>query len=248
MPTVDGLYERILADETLAPYFAGLGIEQLKAHQRAFIAAALGGPALPRALDDRHRAHAARSDGSSAPRRHPRRLDVDSAIIAEIGAALARSRTGHGTPDARADRSFIRRKHSPLIVTSGMTETQAATTPVPWDELRRRARRAAPAAADVMAAHRPHRRRRAAGPPERGGGRHPDDGHHVHRLLRGVEHRPGLAVRRHPPDHRGRRVARRRARAGAAAAGAQHVHRRRLQRPPRASPTASSRPTSWTTR
>jgi hemoglobin len=41
---VDGLYERILDDPELAPYFAGVGIDQLKAHQRAFITTALGGP------------------------------------------------------------------------------------------------------------------------------------------------------------------------------------------------------------
>jgi hemoglobin len=41
---VDGLYDRMLHDPDLAPYFDGVGIEQLKAHQRAFVAAALGGP------------------------------------------------------------------------------------------------------------------------------------------------------------------------------------------------------------
>jgi hemoglobin len=41
---VDGVYVRILGDPELAPYFAGVGIEELKAHQRAFITTALGGP------------------------------------------------------------------------------------------------------------------------------------------------------------------------------------------------------------
>jgi hemoglobin len=41
---VDGLYDRILDDPDLAPYFAGVGIDQLEAHQRAFITTALGGP------------------------------------------------------------------------------------------------------------------------------------------------------------------------------------------------------------
>jgi hemoglobin len=55
--TIDGLYDRILQDPDLAPYFAGVGIEQLKAHQRAFIAAALGGPEryIGRSLAEAHR-------------------------------------------------------------------------------------------------------------------------------------------------------------------------------------------------
>jgi hemoglobin len=54
---VDGLYERILDDPDLAPYFADVGIEQLKAHQRTFITSALGGPEryAGRPLDDAHR-------------------------------------------------------------------------------------------------------------------------------------------------------------------------------------------------
>ena len=47
--------------------------------------------------------------------------------------------------------------------------------------------------------------RRAGRPP--GGGRagHRLDGHLVHRVLREGQHRPGLALRRHPPGHRLRR-------------------------------------------
>jgi hemoglobin len=54
---VDGLYDRILRDPDLAPYFAGVGIEQLKAHQRAFVTAALGGPQryVGHSLVDAHR-------------------------------------------------------------------------------------------------------------------------------------------------------------------------------------------------
>ena len=40
------------------------------------------------------------------------------------------------------------------------------------------------------------------------GRRHPHDGHHVHRVLRRPRHRPGLAVRRHPPGDRRRRSGR----------------------------------------
>ena len=39
---VEDLYRRLLADPDLAPYFAGTDLARLKAHQRAFIAAALG--------------------------------------------------------------------------------------------------------------------------------------------------------------------------------------------------------------
>jgi hemoglobin len=53
---VDGLYDRILADPELRPYFEGVGIERLKGHQRAFITVALGGPDryVGRPLDGAH--------------------------------------------------------------------------------------------------------------------------------------------------------------------------------------------------
>ena len=40
---VDGLYERLLADPVLAPYFAGTDMDGQKRHMRAFMAVALGG-------------------------------------------------------------------------------------------------------------------------------------------------------------------------------------------------------------
>jgi hemoglobin len=43
---VDDFYTRLLADPRLAPYFVGVDLARLKAHQRAFIAAAVGGPAI----------------------------------------------------------------------------------------------------------------------------------------------------------------------------------------------------------
>ena len=43
---VDDFYARVLADARLAPFFAETDLERLKAHQRAFIAAALGGPEI----------------------------------------------------------------------------------------------------------------------------------------------------------------------------------------------------------
>jgi hemoglobin len=41
---VDDFYARVLADPRLAPFFSGTDLNRLKAHQRAFIAAAIGGP------------------------------------------------------------------------------------------------------------------------------------------------------------------------------------------------------------
>jgi hemoglobin len=43
---VQHFYEKVLADPTLASYFEGIDVPKLKAHQRAFIAAALGGSVL----------------------------------------------------------------------------------------------------------------------------------------------------------------------------------------------------------
>ena len=54
---VDGLYERLLADSLLAPYFTGTDLERLKRHMRAFMAVALGGADLYAGRDMRS-AHA----------------------------------------------------------------------------------------------------------------------------------------------------------------------------------------------
>lgn len=54
---VDGLYERLLADPVLAPYFTGTDMERLKGHMRAFMAVALGGADLYAGRDMRS-AHA----------------------------------------------------------------------------------------------------------------------------------------------------------------------------------------------
>lgn len=49
-PAVDAavsiFYEKVLADPMLSPYFAGVDIDRLKRHQRAFMGAALGGPVV----------------------------------------------------------------------------------------------------------------------------------------------------------------------------------------------------------
>jgi hemoglobin len=48
---VDDLYERILADHELAPYFTRVDMRRQKTHMRAFMAAALGGPDIYRGRD-----------------------------------------------------------------------------------------------------------------------------------------------------------------------------------------------------
>lgn len=48
---VDDFYGRVTADPALYPMFAGTDMRRLKAHQRAFLAAALGGPQLYQGRD-----------------------------------------------------------------------------------------------------------------------------------------------------------------------------------------------------
>jgi hemoglobin len=43
---VEDFYRRVLADPALTPYFDGVDLGRLKAHQRAFVGAALGGPEI----------------------------------------------------------------------------------------------------------------------------------------------------------------------------------------------------------
>jgi hemoglobin len=92
---VDAFYSRVLADSELAPYFDGIDINRLKAHQRAFIAAAIGGPEH---YDGRSMADAHASLGVT-PRAFTRvvehlvatleELGVDEPTIGTIGATLA---------------------------------------------------------------------------------------------------------------------------------------------------------------
>ncbi|MEV3856552.1 group 1 truncated hemoglobin [Streptomyces sp. NPDC050095] len=53
---VDLFYDKVLADDLLAPHFGDTDLRALKAHQRAFIAAALNGPEAykGRPLDEAH--------------------------------------------------------------------------------------------------------------------------------------------------------------------------------------------------
>jgi hemoglobin len=92
---VEDLYDRILSDETLAHYFDGLDMTHQKAHLRAFVAAALGGPQLYSGRD-MHSAHRGLGiDGQAFDRvvRHLAgaltSLDVPAETIATIAGALA---------------------------------------------------------------------------------------------------------------------------------------------------------------
>jgi hemoglobin len=53
---VDGFYQRVTQDATLARHFAEVDLGRLKGHQRAFLAAAIGGPDayLGRAMREAH--------------------------------------------------------------------------------------------------------------------------------------------------------------------------------------------------
>jgi hemoglobin len=81
---VDDFYVRVLADRRLAPYFARTDMGPLRAHQRAFIAAAIGGPKTYAGRDMRT-AHAGLGI-----------TDVDfDAVVGHLAATLA----GLGVPE-----------------------------------------------------------------------------------------------------------------------------------------------------
>jgi len=69
---VDRFYERVLADPTLAPWFADTDLDRLRAHQRAFFSTALGGPAeyTGRAVGDAHAGREITDDAFDRVARH----------------------------------------------------------------------------------------------------------------------------------------------------------------------------------
>jgi hemoglobin len=92
---VDEFYVRVIADPVLAPYFAGTDILRLKAHQRAFIAAAIGGPEpyLGRNMAEAHARLAISSSDFDRVVGHLvdalAALGVPAPVIGAIGASLA---------------------------------------------------------------------------------------------------------------------------------------------------------------
>jgi hemoglobin len=75
---VDAFADRVLADPMLAPAFDGIELDRLKGHQRAFIAATIGGPDayLGRAMGEAH-AHLAIT------------TEAFAAIVGHLAGALA---------------------------------------------------------------------------------------------------------------------------------------------------------------
>jgi hemoglobin len=93
--TVDALYDRILGDPRLAHYFDRTDMSRQKAHMRAFVATALGGPDLytGRDMTSAHRGLDVTDEAFDAVVAHLvdalNSLDVPDATVTEIGAALA---------------------------------------------------------------------------------------------------------------------------------------------------------------
>jgi hemoglobin len=81
---VDLFYEKVLADPTLAPYFEGIDMDHLRAHQRAFLTAALGGPEAyeGQAMADAHRGR-----------------DITDAAFDQVAAHLSSTLTELGVDD-----------------------------------------------------------------------------------------------------------------------------------------------------
>jgi hemoglobin len=92
---VDQFYHRVLADPCLAPYFDGVDVAEIKRHQRAFIAAAVGGPEVyrGRSMTDAHAHLNVTPDDFDTVVDHLvatlASLGVPEAAINEIGGRLA---------------------------------------------------------------------------------------------------------------------------------------------------------------
>lgn len=92
---VDDFYERVLGDPTLEKYFAESDMTKLKAHQRSFMAAALGGPQEYRGktMAEAHAGMGITSEEFGAVVQHLvntlQALGVPDETIGAIGSALA---------------------------------------------------------------------------------------------------------------------------------------------------------------
>jgi hemoglobin len=92
---VDGFYARVLDDEVLAHWFIGTDMPRQKAHMRAFLAAAIGGPTVYAGRDMRgaHRGLGITDEAFDHVVEHLvatlTELQVPASIIASIGATLA---------------------------------------------------------------------------------------------------------------------------------------------------------------
>lgn len=92
---VEVFYQRVMADPLLHPWFADVDLQRLKAHQRAFLAAALGGPEMfaGRDLGAAHASLDVTGPAFDAVLEHLsitlRDLGVDAAAIAHVTARIA---------------------------------------------------------------------------------------------------------------------------------------------------------------
>lgn len=86
---VDAFYDRMLDDPLIAPWFDGMDMANLKAHQRAYLAVALGGPEEYDGRSMRN-AHAGLRITDEA---YSRTIQHLSEALAEIGAEPALVRT-----------------------------------------------------------------------------------------------------------------------------------------------------------
>lgn len=92
---VDDFYGRVLADPSLAPHFADIELDRLRAHQRDFFTTALGGPHRyrGRTLDVAHRGLGITDDAFDRVVGHLAAtldaLGVDATTIGDVAAALA---------------------------------------------------------------------------------------------------------------------------------------------------------------
>jgi hemoglobin len=93
--TVDSFYERVFADPSLRRYFEGVDVKRLKGHQRAFIAAAVGGPEryMGRSMGEAHAHLRIRPEHFDRVVGHLVdtlvSLNVPDTIVGQIGAKLA---------------------------------------------------------------------------------------------------------------------------------------------------------------
>jgi len=92
---IDDFYDRVLADPGLSGYFTSTDMQRLKAHQRSFVAAALGGPQEYRGktMSEAHAGLGITPGQFDAVVAHLveslRKHEVPEGIIATIGTALA---------------------------------------------------------------------------------------------------------------------------------------------------------------
>ncbi len=89
---VDSFYVRMLDDPTMAEWFRGVDLTELKAHQRAFLAVGLGGPELydGRSMRNAHSGLGITDDVFSRTLEHLTAALTDLGVEASVVAQVAR--------------------------------------------------------------------------------------------------------------------------------------------------------------